>query len=214
VDLPRKVELLKIVEIDLDRWGFKNCIAYLTSSIDITGCKLRIVPPPGARVVGVFPSWPEYMEEFLEWKIKAYRRIFEEEVKYSFGVRLDLEGRVDPGFFILSAWMVKPQGDELMKLVFDLAASFDFKLIVSPIQIHYNLDGSKTGILELSARKGVLQGEIVFKPVTPIVAGTVEAYIKDDILPFVVSLREVEEDIVLVEKYRLVLRLPDLVCLG
>ena len=190
------IELLKVVEIDLGEEQYKMCTAYITSNKHVEKVKLRVKPPPGARVLRSYPYWPKELEEYLEWEIKTYPRKFENGVKYSFGIRLTIDG-TPPKLIKVLKWELTEVNENHVKLETILKAPYDFTLII-PFY-------SKLKPLTINSKNGILKTTLQLPQPVNMLEAIIEAIINDEILPFKVTLTPLKID---KEKYRLLLRKP------
>ncbi len=207
------LKILKIVELEY-RDRYKACIAHVTSNTDFPGAKIAVRPPPGALIKSAYPSWPCFFsEEELVWLAKTYTRRFPCETLYSFGVRLEIEGKPPFPRAKLFRWEIKGE-EEFTHIFFDIELPIEFSLTIGPFkklvkaELEQGLvNAMKSGFIQASSLHGRLAGAAtaVFQPYA--ITGSVEAKLNDEQLPFMVKLYGLGNASV---DYRVLIRLPDL----
>jgi len=89
------VHLKVHVEADAAGPKYRGAVVYLTSEKPFEGA-LTLALREGVAVTGCWPRWPDEMGERLAtWRVEPYVRRFGNRSLYSFGVRLDLEGKAE-----------------------------------------------------------------------------------------------------------------------
>ena len=170
---------LKIhVEADVAGPRYRDAVVYLTSEEPFEGA-LTLKLREGVAVTGCWPRWPDEMgEQSAVWRVEPYTRRFGNRVLYSFGVRLDLKGRVELSA-VVDRWLAEGsvivlearREGGLKAVVGPLARScriLSFKGILRMVDAtpftYIALEGDCVAVRLHAEEQGVLAGHLEYEP--------------------------------------------------
>jgi hypothetical protein len=170
---------LKIhVEADAASSSCRSAVVYLTSEEPFEGI-LGLRLKEGTAVTGCWPRWPDEMgEQSAVWRVEPYTRRFGNRVLYSFGVRLDLEGRVELSA-VVDRWLAESGTVEL-----EARREGGLKAVIGPLARSYRvlssrgvlraveaapftylvLEGDRVAVRLHTEEQGVLAGHLEYQP--------------------------------------------------
>lgn len=172
------VHLKVHLEADVASSNCRSAVIYLTSEEPFEGV-LGLRLKEGIAITGCWPRWPDEMDErSAVWRVEPYTRHFGNRVLYSFGVRLDLEGRVQLST-VVDRWLAVGSIVELearrkgglRAVVGPLARSYrvlSFRGVLRAVAAapftYLVLEGDRVAIRLHTDEQGVLAGHLEYQP--------------------------------------------------
>lgn len=197
------------VEANTDPPAYREAVVYVTLGEPVEGVEIVLRLKESVTVTNCWPRWPDRMgEREALWLATLYPRRLKWGVVYSFGVRLDLQGRLDASLEAVK-WEVEDR-----KVILEAVRKLGLKAVVGPLRPGFGIFDS-LGEVEIVRGHGagyiVIEGGNVAVKLKVAEQGTVSGYLEYEPeaseMPFEVEVRGLTNPTF---ERTLVLRLPDL----